>query len=180
MAKERKLRGRAKRASYFAPAASGGYVYTGPLYSQLPDQKLTWRQAMARRWAMGMAIGGLVILCGCVPVQGMVNTAYVILPYAAEVVAAASLVWAVCRIHSGGERLREYVYEAAVCRLPTRAVLTAVFAGVTLAGEAVSLFLDGLGGKSVLWVWVFLLSQAVILGMSLIWRRMEKGILWGK
>lgn len=179
MAGERKPRGRAKQARYFAPSATGEYVYTGAHYTQAPG-RLTWKQAMARRWAMGLAMAALVVLSGCIPVPGMTNTFYVLLPYAGELVSVCSLVWAVGRMAAGGERLREYVYEETVLRLPVRTVLAAVFSAVTAAGEGLFLALHGAEGGKTGYIAAFLLAQVCVLAISLIWRRMERGVFWEK
>lgn len=179
MAGERKPRGRAKEAAYFAPSATGEYVYTGPHYVQAPG-RFTWRQAMARRWAMALALAALTVLDGCLPVPGMANTFYVLLPYAGELVSVCALVWAVGRMAANGEKLREYVYEETVLKLPVRTVLAAAFAGLTGAGECIFLLLHGMNGGAPLFTGVFLLTQGVALAISLIWRRMERDISWQK
>lgn len=179
MAGQRKPRGRAKQAQYFAPSATGEYIYTGAHYTQTPG-RFTWKQAMARRWAMGVAMAVLVVLSGCIPVPGMANTFYVLLPYAGELVSVCSLVWAVGRMTAGGERLREYVYEETVLRLPVRTVLAAVFSAVTAAGECLFLAMHGAGGEKTRYIIVFLLAHGCVLAISLIWRRTERDVFWEK
>lgn len=179
MAGERKPRGRAKEAAYFAPSATGEYVYTGPHYVQAPG-RFTWRQAMARRWAMGLAIAAFAVLDGCIPVPGVSGTFYVLLPYAGELVAAAMLLWAVGRMAAGGERLREYVYEQTVQKLPVRIALAAAFSGLTAVGEGIFLVLNGPSGGGAVYIAIFLLTQTGVLAISLIWRRFERGISWQK
>lgn len=179
MARERRPRRREREAAYFAPSATGEYVYTGPICSQAPG-RWTWRQAMARRWVMGLAMAALAVLDGCIPVPGTANVFYVLLPYAAELVTVLMLLWAVARMAAGGERLREYVYEATVLKLPVRTALAAAFAGLTAVGEGIYLILHGRGGGSGAYTVIFLLSQVCVLVISLIWRRLERGISWRK
>ena len=179
MAGERKPRRRAREAAYFAPSASGEYVYTGPHYRQAAGP-YTWKQAMARRWGAGLIMAALAVLDGCIPVPGMSRTAYVLLPYAGELAAVCALLWAVGRMAAGGERLREYVYEQTVLKLPVRTALAAVCAGLTVAGEGIYLALHGLAGGGPIYTAAFLLTQAGVLILSLLWRRMEKEISWEK
>lgn len=179
MAGERKPLRQAREAEFFAPSASGEYVYTGSYYAQSAGP-YTWKQAMVRRWVMGLAMAALAVLDGCIPVPGMSRTAYVLLPYAAELTAICALLWAVGRMAAGGERLREYVYEQTVMKLPVRTVLAAVFAGLTVAGESLYLLLHGPDGAAAAYTAVFLLTQAGVLILSILWRRMEAGIRWEK
>ena len=159
MAKERKLRGKAKRAAYFIPTASGEYVYQGPLYTARSVGRISPERAHRLRWGMGVVIAALWIADGCVPVQGMVNSFYVILPYGIGLICAAMLLWAVLQMGVKGLPLREYIYEAAVKQLPVRTAAVAVSAGLTLIGETVSLLLGGSGGFSPAATAFFLLSQ---------------------
>ena len=129
---------------------------------------------------MGAAVVALVALCGCLPLEGMMRTVYVLAPYVGQIIAAGMLLWAVGQMAGGAEGLREYVYASSVQKLPDRAAATAFFAALTAAGESVSLCLDGLGGGNVLTAAAFYLAEAAVLGISLIWRRMERNILWEK
>ena len=135
---------------------------------------------MARRWILSISILSLILLCGFLPVQGMVNSFYVIIPYACSLVCAAMLLWGVIQISDGEKGLREYVYKSVVGQLPIRAAATGIFAGLTLVGEGIFLFREGAAGTDVAATALFCLAEGAVLVMSLICRRMEKDILWGK
>ena len=53
------------------------------------------------------------------------------------------LLWALARMSRGGARLRSYVYEETVAKLPLRCLLTGVFAALAAVGECVDVFLNG-------------------------------------
>ena len=53
------------------------------------------------------------------------------------------LLWALARMSRGGARLRSYVYEETVAKLPLRCLLTGVFAALAAVGECMDVFLNG-------------------------------------
>ena len=65
------------------------------------------------------------------------------MPYAGALVAGISAVWALARMSRGGARLRSYVYEETVAKLPLRCLLTGVFAALAAVGECMDVFLNG-------------------------------------
>ena len=65
------------------------------------------------------------------------------MPYAGALVAGISAVWALARMSRGGARLRSYVYEETVAKLPLRCLLTGGFAALAAVGECMDVFLNG-------------------------------------
>ncbi len=135
---------------------------------------------MTLRWVMGAAAMGLTVLCGCLPLAGMTRAVYVIAPYMCQFIAGGMLLWAVGKMTGGGDGLREYVFDASVPRLPGRAAAMALFSVLTAIGEGVSLLKLGDGSGNRAAVIVFFAAQLIVFVISLIWRRMERGILWEK
>ena len=83
---------------------------------------------------------------------------YVLLPYAGALVAGISAVWALARMSRGGARLRSYVYEETVAKLPLRCLLTGVFAALAAVGECMDVFLNG--GQDAIWYAVLFAALA--------------------
>ena len=81
-----------------------------------------------------------------------------ILPYAGALVAGISAVWALARMSRGGARLRSYVYEETVAKLPLRCLLTGVFAALAAVGECMDVFLNG--GQGAIWYAVLFAALA--------------------
>lgn len=180
MARKEK-RGRAGKASYFVPAGQGKYVYSGPLYSPAPESEITAKKASVRRVLFGVSVTALSAVCGFLPVPGMSNTFYVIVPYALTLIFAAVSLWKAGRIaYWGGENLREYVYNATVGRLPVLLPLCALFAVLSIAGEALYFILNGVDKSELPFAVIFLLISAAVLALSLIWRRFETAFIWNK
>ena len=57
----------------------------------------------------------------------------------------------------GGARLRSYVYEETVAKLPLRCLLTGVFAALAAVGECMDVFLNGEQGA----IWYAVLFAAL-------------------
>ena len=95
---------------------------------------------------------------GMVPAPGAMQQFYVLLPYAGALVAGISAVWALARMSRGGARLRSYVYEETVAKLPLRCLLTGVFAALAAVGECMDVFLNG--GQGAIWYAVLFAALA--------------------
>ena len=93
-----------------------------------------------------------------VPAPGAMQQFYVLLPYAGALVAGISAVWALARMSRGGARLRSYVYEETVAKLPLRCLLTGGFAALAAVGECMDVFLNG--GQGAIWYAVLFAALA--------------------
>lgn len=175
----KKRKGRRAYLEDFQKTASGEYVYTGSHYAYV-EQGMTFRRSMAVRWLLGGGTAALALLGGCIPVPGMTGGFFVLMPYIAAVLSAVSVLWAVARLAYWGSPLREYVYQKTVAALPGRCVLVAVFAALTLAGEAAYLPLKGTDGVATAFIVLFFVSQAGALGCALGLRRFERLQKWSK
>lgn len=129
---DREKKGRRAYLEDFQKNVAGEYVYTGEYYVYQERGK-SRRRALAELWLLCGLLAAAAVGAGCVPDLWM-GRPYLILPYAAGLAAAASLCWGLGRLSAGGDPLRAYVYQQTVCKLPVRAAVTAVCAGLTLAG----------------------------------------------
>lgn len=125
----------------FRRDVNGSYLYQGSYRrytGSMPYAKL--RDLL---WALcGGALAALAA-AGMVPAPGAMQQFYVLLPYAGALVAGISAVWALARMSRGGARLRSYVYEETVAKLPLRCLLTGGFAALAAVGECMDVFLNG-------------------------------------
>lgn len=80
---------------------------------------------------------------GCFSAPGTGRCFYILLPYAAALIACVLAAWAAVRLAAGGVRLRQYVYDGTVKKLPRRTLAAAVLAGAAALGETVYLLLHG-------------------------------------
>lgn len=147
MSRQKKKTRRNRRAYLddFYRDASGRYIYKGRMYAyvtQKPDRRHALRQLCLA------GFGGLCALLvnGVLPAPSMLNCPYVILPYALGLCAAASVCWALGRLASAGDPLREYVYQQTVQRLPMRCWLTVGCTALAAIGQIVYMALHGFGG----------------------------------
>ncbi len=104
------------------------------------------RRQLLMLWVPGVLMIAAAVVRGCIPAAGMLNCAYVLLPYVGELVCAVSVVWALVRFSANEEPLRDYVYNATAAILPVRAVFTACFAAAALIGEIVYFAINGFAG----------------------------------
>lgn len=176
---EQKKRVKRKRWSYvndFRRTASGEYIYIGPTYCFQGESHI--RKQGILRWgilAVGMAV--CAVLGGFILAPGTANCAYVLIPYVLAFISACSVLWGFVRLAAGKDPLRSYVYEATVKQFPLRTILTAVGAAGALVGEVVYVALNGTQGLAVGMV-IFLVSEAAVLIMALLWRPLGRNMKW--
>ncbi|MGM9521395.1 MAG: hypothetical protein ACI3VB_02835 [Oscillospiraceae bacterium] len=175
---EKKRRGRRAYLDDFVKNAAGEYVYTGAHYS-LSGGKAAFKKAAALICAASAVIAGLIIACGCIPAAGMDNCFYVIIPYAAGLISAGSVVWAACRLASGGNPMREYVYEATVLKLPLRCTVIFAFSILTFLCDVLFLILNGFDGKMTATI-IFLAFELASGAASMWLKAYILGLSWSK
>ncbi len=156
-------KGRKAYLNDYKPKKGGGYEYKGKRYAYRGDQ--SFKSMLIRLWAFGGGAFACMIVAGSVSPPGINGCAYVILPYAAGVIAAVSIVWALCRLTARGQSLEKHVYEATVEALPKRGIMFLFFSAISLAGLAVYVIFNGFQQKFIHFL-VFFAAQ--ILGMVLI------------
>lgn len=167
MAEEKKnnRRGRKAYLNDFKSTVNGEYIYAGAHYL-LAGGEAAGKALLRRLWLLTLPLAVGAVAGGCIRAPGAMDCFYVLGPYIAALISAISLVWALCRMGGGGARLREYVYRRSVEAIPSRAVITAVFAGLALAGEILYVLLNGTEGMALGMV-LFLLSMGATLAAAL-------------
>ena len=119
----------------FRRDVNGSYLYQGSY--RCYTGSMPYAKLRGLLWALcGGALAALAA-AGMVPAPGAMQ------PYAGALVAGISAVWALARMSRGGARLRSYVYEETVAKLPLRCLLTGVFAALAAVGECMDVFLNG-------------------------------------
>ena len=135
---------------------------------------MTRRRQLLMLWLPGAVMLAACAVRGCIPAAGMVNCAYVLLPYAGELPSAVSVIWALVRLSANKEPLREYVYNATAAILPVRAVFAACFAAASLIGELVYFAINGFAGAPLA------ILHAVCGVCALLVRRVSRAQEWEK
>lgn len=176
--KKRKARGLRANLKDFQRDASGQYVYTGASYTLSDKTGRTGKCALLPLWCFGGLTLVLTVVQGCVPAGGMRGCAYVLLPFAAELLCAVSVIWALVRLSVNPDPIREYVYTAAAEPLPRRGVFTAVFAGLACVGELVFALLHT--GENTAGTWLLAALMAASGGCALLLRRAARTLRWEK
>lgn len=140
-----KRKGRRAYLNDFTTNLRGDYVYQGSHFHYVGETP--WEKRFRKLWGLTLAMAIGLVGGGFLPAAGMNGVLYVVAPYLASVIAGTSVVWAMVKLRREG-KLRSYVYEASVLKLPTRGKVTAVFAILAAAGEGLNLGRNGSGGKT--------------------------------
>ena len=133
----------------FRRDVNGSYLYQGS-YRRYTGS-MPYAKLRGLLWAL---CGGALAALAAAGMQQF----YVLLPYAGALVAGISAVWALARMSRGGARLRSYVYEETVAKLPLRCLLTGGFAALAAVGECMDVFLNG--GQGAIWYAVLFAALA--------------------
>ena len=120
-----KRKGRRAYLNDFTTNLRGDYVYQGSHFHYVGETP--WEKRFRKLWGLTLAMAVSLVGGGFLPAAGMNGVLYVVAPYLASVIAGTGVVWAMVKLRREG-KLRSYVYEASVLKLPTRGKVTAVFA----------------------------------------------------
>ena len=145
----------------FEKHADGSYVYTGQIWHADPILR---RRLLGKLW----------LLQGIMLVAGLLNTYYVILPYAFWFLSDVILTYTLGSMTFGGNPLRNYIYERSVAQYALRTVLPLAGAGLTAAGELIFLLRGGVGEGG----GICLLCCAVQIAASLIAGKSRPADIW--
>lgn len=178
MEKKRPKRGKNSYLNDFHLNVAGEYIYDGVLYA-FTGTDAERKTLRTRLWVLSGVLAAAAIAGGCIHAPGMQNCFYVMLPYMGMLCAAVSTAWAVVRLGSDWEAVREYVFARTVPCIPRRALTAAIFAALTILAETVYLFRSGSGGYGFSAACFYAL-QSVVLGSGLLIRRRFSRAVWDK
>ena len=178
MGEQHKKHNRREHLNDFHLNVAGEYVYDGALYACTLDE--TAQRGMRRSLAALAAVQLVaVIASGSIPAPGMQNSFYIILPFLGELIAAVSTAWAIFKLGSDWNAVREYIYERTVPVLPRRALAAAILAFLGILCEGIHLALAGHGGRLFYAVLYFIFKVLSIL-CALTIRRTMLHTNWAK
>ena len=124
-------------------AANGTYVYTGKYMVYSPANPLSYKKWETRVFLLGAAALTAAAVGGILPVEGLKNCPYIILPHALGVVCAA---WAIFSLFGQkffgglGEKLKLRDHTVSFGRVAPRGIAAAVFLLIGAVGCAVFRF----------------------------------------
>ena len=164
MGEQHKKHSRREHLNDFHLNVAGEYVYDGALYAcQSSEEKQ--RRIKRAVWAMAAVLIAAVAAGGCIPAPGMQNCFYVLLPYLGEFLGAASVVWALVKLGTDWDAVREYNYKKSVAVLPVRTVVTAVFSALGIVCELIFFFTDDRAGQTFFALLYILLKLTALLSV---------------
>ena len=158
--------------------SNGKYVYTGILYEYASADGKTRARAYAELWILSIAAFAAVIACGFLYVPGMTGCAYVLVPYAAGLLTAGSVLWGVINLTAGGNPMERMDYESTVMKIPGRAAACAVCTGITMIGEILYIILNGIGEYIPVYTVLFFILECIGCGVALLTRYLMLRLKW--
>lgn len=178
---DKKRKGRRAYLDSYKKKEDGSYVYEGDVYTFVGgiSKGNNLKKELMRLWILCGALLCTLLAAGCSTAPGADSSAYVLLPYAANLVACVSVCWGMGRLATGGNPLKTHVYESTVAQIPARAVLCAICSGAVVVGEGIYLFQNGVGGRLGA-VFGFLVLETAALILALWVRKLVSGMKWEK
>lgn len=156
--------------------ADGKYIYTGPCYGY-DETKNKRSKVLLLLWLLSLPALVACVASGCFNVPFMRSTWYTVVPFGFELVSVVSIFWAVCRITSHGDILRQYIRKQTFSTLPLRCALCCIFSAVGLIGGSVFMIRHGTGGQTFRCA-AYMALKAVVLTANIIIARFAQGIKW--
>ena len=181
MAKETGKARRKGRKAYlndFQPNLAGEYTYTGANYRYV-GEGMDYRRVRRCTAAAAAAMLAGLLVPGFVSAGGMGNCFYVLIPYMAEAISVFVTMFAVYKMLSGGEKLREYIFEKSVKRIPGGCVCCSAFAALGLVCSMVFSAINGIGGTAAEAA-VLIVGKCLGVSAPLVMRRLILSLDWKK
>lgn len=171
MGQQEKKRTKGRRAYLddFEADKDGNYVYKGKVIVW-PARQETRKPLLLRSWLLAAVIAAAVLVSGCVSGTGMETRAYVLLPYVVEVILMAYMCASLGRLTAAGAKLRAYVYDQTIGRLPYLTLFLAALAAACLVMQIVNMLSAGFSGSYAMGILLAVLQTAASL-CSLLLRR---------
>ena len=176
---EKKKKGHRAYLEYFKKDENGKYVFRGEYYSYCPEEGQTLRQVLVRMWTLCIVMLAAIVAAGCVPAPGMDRSFYVLLPYVAEMIGGIRVCLALGKLTTGGNLMKNYIYEGSVQELPPRTMFTMVCTVIALVGEIVFLCRNGMEGK-ISGLVLFLVLEIITGAALFLLRRLSLRMKWRK
>ena len=161
----------------FHKTEEGGYRYEGAVYRASCSAQELQGSVTGQILLAGAALV-FAVLAGCFPPAVMGSRLYILLPFAAELFFAFSLLYRSIRIriHGADGSLRSYIYMQTCEKFPLHAGLLTAFAGVTAGADLVWLILSK--GQLSLLLLVWLILQAGVILLSIRFKAACANITW--
>lgn len=155
----------------FEKSPGGSYVYTGMTWHADPALR---HRMLVRLWALQAVMLISVILPGVVTTAGLLNTFYVIIPYVFWFLSDIVLTYTLGSITSGGNPMRDYIYQRSVTQYALRTGFP--LAGAVMTALAMlAFFLRGGSGEG---AGICFICCAVQIVVSVIAKRIRIMAIW--
>ena len=155
-----------KRNAYldnFQKTASGEYIYSGNILEFNGDENAfkSFKLKMCVLTIVGFILS---LLSGILPVPGAINTWYIILPYALEIIMMGMGIYKELRLFRNGIKVREYIYDKTFKEFKSIFYVAIVGSTLSLIGEIVYWILNSF----TFLVYVYILCKIICIIISYI------------
>ena len=138
----------------FEKDLNGNYQYRGAHCRYAGETP--WGRVLALLWLFCGGGAALTVAAGVLPGATAHAPVYLLLPYMAALVLALYTIVLLARMTRGGARMRAYIHEQTVQKLPGLCNVTAVLCGVSAVGQGIAAFAgDGQSPAAVCGVFIF-------------------------
>lgn len=155
-----------KRNAYlddFQKSASGEYIYNGKFLEFNGDENL-FKSIKLRMYVL-TAIGVVIsLVSGILPVPGAIDSWYIILPYALEIILLCMGLYKELRFFRNGKKVREYIYEKTFKEFKGIFYTALIGSTLSLLGETIYAILN----RFTFLVYVYILCKIICIIISYI------------
>lgn len=127
---------------HFEKCADGSYIFTGREYVWT-GENAERKKIIALTVVLALALFGCSLAPGFSTASAMLHGSYTVLAFVLELAAAVSVLWAVSRIITSGESIRDYIYDRSVDALPRRCIFSVVATALSCIALAVFCIVSG-------------------------------------
>ena len=137
--------GRKDYLNQFKMDDTGQYAYRGTFMAYAAGAE-SWKKDLLFIWLSCVIPLILLAIMGFLPKSGLDGNLIVLLPYGLSLIALFALIWKVCRLTYGGQKIRKYVYDSTVKTLPGYAAAVMILAAFALVGGIITQILGTFHG----------------------------------
>ena len=154
---------------------NGDYYYSGR-YMAFDGSAEERRKLNIISLGLSLILVILFIVSGVLNDKGLWNTFYVLIPFAAEAVCLALMIYRIFRLYRNAEPLKEYIYKQTVPGIQGLSMAAAICAAVEIIACVVFMIINK--DFVVLTVVVFLAAKVISAGLLVVYNRYLKSFRW--
>ena len=154
---------------------NGDYYYSGR-YMNFEGSSEDRRKVNIYSLGLSLIVVILFLVSGFLNDKGLWNTFYVLIPFAAEAVCLALIIYRIFRLYRQIEPLKEYIYKQIVPGIQGLSLAAAICAAAEIIACIVFMIINK--EFNVFTVVVFLVAKVISAGLMIVYNRYFKSLKW--